>query len=231
MFVFGVYYVKSTTDVDDGTYSFRDDFDELDRDYWYVGEWKTMFAAYEKAKFNNGIIKLEIDEVDKGPFLLSKPIKLENGQVLTIKRRVRLTHTDENFSGGFAIFETSDEGLIPSALNSNSELIGNGIVLIEYLYGDVSESTRPGSNVFRILPRSWMIDDNYALTDPVYEKWFEEELIYDTGQGIVTYSIDGKPYSVISQEMLEERFRIYMHGYGFGIGHSMEIDWVEISIE
>lgn len=231
VFVFGVYYIKTSSDSGGQPYSFREDFDTLNNEFWYVGEWKTMFSAYEKAKLNNGIIKLEIDEVDQGPFLLSKPLTLENGQVLTVKRRVRLTHTDDNFTGGFALIETGDEGVIPSALNNSSELIGNGIVLIEYMYGIDSESVRPGNNKIRILPRTWMIDDNYALAEPIFSKWFEEELVYDTNEQTVSYTVDGDIYTVLSQEMIEERFRVYMHGYGFGTGHSMEVDWIEISIE
>jgi hypothetical protein len=85
--------------------------------------------------------------------------------------------------------------------------------------------------VFRILPRSWEFEDNYELMEPIFDQWFEEELVYDTVAQTITYTVNGKSYQVISQEMLKERIRVYMHGYGYDTGHVVEIDWIEISVE
>lgn len=230
-FAFGVYRFVGPKEPELPSYYVKDDFDELDRDLWYVGEWKTLYSAYDKAKLYNGKIKLEIEEVDKGPILLSAPIEVHNGNVLTIKRRVKMSYANDHFTGGMAIFETVDEGLIPSALNNEQTTLGNGVVLVEYVHSFDSTSKRPGNNVFRILPRTWELNDNYELVEPVFNKWFEEELIYDTAEKTVTYKINGKVYSVKSQEMSEERIRVYMHGYGYDTGHVVEIDWIEISVD
>lgn len=230
-FCFGVYFTTDDDDVSLPSFHYVDEFDSLDRDFWYVGEWKSLYSAYDKAKLNNSILKLEIDEVDKGPVLLSKPIEIMNGNVLTIKRRVRMTYANNHFTGGLALIETKDEGLIPSALNNENTNLGNGIVLIEYVNSFEDDSKRPGRNVFRVLPRSWEFDDNYELVEPIFNEWFEEEIIYDTTEKTITYKLNDKVYSVKSQEMFEERIRIYMHGYGFETGHIVEIDWIEISID
>ncbi len=230
-FCFGVYFINNDDDVSLPSFHYVDEFDSLDRDFWYVGEWKSLYSAYDKAKLNNSILKLEIDEVDKGPVLLSKPIEIMNGNVLTIKRRVRMTYANNHFTGGLALIETKDEGLIPSALNNENTNLGNGIVLIEYVNSFEDDSKRPGRNVFRVLPRSWEFDDNYELVEPIFNEWFEEEIIYDTTEKTITYKLNDKVYSVKSQEMFEERIRIYMHGYGFETGHIVEIDWIEISID
>ncbi|MBI9013535.1 MAG: hypothetical protein JEZ08_14980 [Clostridiales bacterium] len=230
-FCFGVYFITSEDEVSLPSFHYMDDFDTLDRDFWYVGEWKSLYSAYDKAKLNNSILKLEIDEVDKGPVLLSKPIEIMNGNVLTIKRRVRMTYANNHFTGGLALIETKDEGLIPSALNNDNTNLGNGIVLVEYVNSFEDDSKRPGRNVFRILPRSWEFDDNFELVEPIFNEWFEEEIIYDTTEKTITYKLNDKEYLVKSQEMFEERIRIYMHGYGFETGHIVEIDWIEISID
>jgi hypothetical protein len=231
-FSFGVYeFVIKEKEEPLPSFNYRDDFEKLDRDFWYVGEWQTYYSAYDKAKLNNGILKLEIDEVDKGPILLSKPIAVENGNILTIKRRVKMTYSNDHFTGGMALLETSDEGLIPSALNDEHTTLGNGLVLVEYVHSFEETSKRPGSNVFRILPRTWEVDDNYELTEPLFGQWFEEELIYDTINKTITYKLDGEVYVVKSQEMLKESIRIYIHGYGYETGHVVEIDWIEISVD
>lgn len=229
-FSFGVYFYFGDKEEPLPSFEFKDQFDVLDRDFWYVGEWKTLFSAYDQAKVRNGILKLEIDEVDKGPILLSKPIQVQNGNILSVKRRVKMHYANDHFTGGMAIVETSDEGLIPSALNNKETTLGNGIVLIEYVHTPNVSSLRPGNHVIRVLPRTWQNNSNYRVTDPIFDQWFEEELIYDTNEQTVTYKINGKVYSVTSQEMLNERVRIYIHGYGYDIGHTVEIDWIEISV-
>jgi len=230
-FSFGIYTMLDKEEETLAEFYYLDEFESLDRDFWYVGEWNTLYSAYDKAKLKNGILKLEIDEVDKGPILLSKPIELKNGNILKIKRRVKMTYANDHFTGGLALIETGDEGLIPSALNNENTGIGNGIVLIEYVNSFDTNSKRPGNNVFRILPRTWEFEDNYELVEPIFGEWFEEEIIYDTIEQTITYKLNDEVYSVKSQKMREERIRFYMHGYGFETGHIVEIDWIEISIE
>jgi len=232
-FSFGVYFVTDKNKEEETlpSYHYLDEFDSIDRDFWYIGEWQTLYSAYDTAKLKNGILKLEIDEIDKGPILLSKPIDIQNGNILTIKRRVRMTYANDHFTGGLALIETKDEGLIPSALNNENSNLGNAVVLIEYVNSFNESSKRPGSNVFRILPRSWEFESNYELVEPIFNEWFEEEIIYNTVEQTITYKLNDKVYTVKSQEMFEERIRLYMHGYGFETGHVVEIDWIEISID
>jgi len=230
-FAFGIYYFTGDKEAELPSFNIRDEFDELDRDFWYVGEWKTYFSSYEKAKLNNGILRLEIDEVDKGPILLSAPIEIQTGNILTVKRRVKMTYSNEHFTGGMAILETSDEGLIPSALNDDQSKLGNGVVLIEYVHSFDHNSNRPGNNVFRVLPRTWEYENNYELADPIFDEWFEEELVYDTNENIITYKLNDKVYTVEATALKDDSVRLYMHGYGYDTGHTVEIDWIEISVE
>ncbi|MBN2797222.1 MAG: hypothetical protein JXR88_17550 [Clostridia bacterium] len=244
LFAFGVYYIKINNQ-DNNQFYYHDDFDELDSTFWYAGKWKTLVAAYDQIRLNNGIVKLTIDSVDAGPVLLSEPITVEEDQVLTVKRRVRLTPGEQPFFGGFALMETSDEGLLPSVLNQQGQTMGNGLVLIEYTKGNVEDSKRPGKDVFRVLPRTWAVEaendwipsifkkwvtGNYQLVSPIYNQWFEEELTFDNSNGKIIYKINDKSYVVWSEKLKTEKIRLYIHGYGFGVGHSIEMDWIEISV-
>lgn len=230
-FAFGVYYFKDLNEEDPTTYHYRENFETLDQSLWYVGEWKTHVAAYEKAKINNGKLKLEIDEIDLGPYLLSKPILLEEGDILTVTRKVKLLPTDEPFTAGFALFESNDFGVIPSVLNENNNGLGNALVLVEYVKNYDLESKRPGNNVIRVLPRTWMIESNFALVECDFDKWFEETIIYDTVEGTITYQKGNEKSILVSEPLVKNGVRLYMHGYGFDIGHAIEIDWIEISVE
>ncbi len=231
LFVFGVYYLRDNVKDNVEDYQFRDEFNSIDRDFWYAGEWKTLFSAYDKVKIENGKAVLKIDEIDRGPFLLSQPIELNNGDILSIKRRVKMRYANENFTGGLALFETHERELIPSALNTPLTILGNGIVLIEYVYNYDEDSERPGSDVFRVLPRNWKSNGNYRLCDSTFNKWFEEELVYNTITEQIIYKVNGNEYIVNSQKMVDDQVRVLMHGYGFGLDHTLEVDWIEINIK
>lgn len=230
IFVFGIYKVRDKYDSKKDDIFIREEFNDIDRELWYAGEWQTMFSAYDKLNIENGKLSLLIEETDRGPFILSKPINLKNGDVLSIKRRVKMSYSNEHFTGGLALFETSERDVIPSDMNNFFSSLGNGVVLIEYVHNFDYDSNRPGNHIFRILPRTWEIGGNYQLAEPIFDEWFEEELIYNTATEKIIYRINGEEYTVSSQKMSKRRIRILMHGYGFDTGHELEIDWIEISI-
>jgi len=239
----GLYFVDRYTsdEIFDTEFHYRDDFNGLDRDFWYVGEWKTLFTAYDKVSIKNGILDLTVKDTDRGPFLLSKPIRVKEGDILTIKRRVKIHYANENFNGGFAILETNDKSLKPSIPEYGdwSEALGNGVALVEHVHNYDEESTRPGRDVFRVLPPTWEFDHNYAVLEPIFDDWFEEKIVYDTRSNKIKYFINADPdaeeddenvFSVNGSNLNFEYIRVFMHSYGYYTGHSNKIDWIEVSI-
>ncbi|MCT4633276.1 MAG: hypothetical protein N4A76_11095 [Firmicutes bacterium] len=211
---------------------YRDTFDSLNKDFWYVGEWKTMFEADDKAILEDSKIKLVVNETDRGPFLLSKPLEIEKGDIISVKRKIKVMYNNNNFSGGFALLGTDEEEIRPKILEDKwSRGLGNGIVLIEYVHNYLEESVRPGRDIFRVLPPTWDKYNNYEIIEPIFDEWFEEELIYNTEIGSIRYIINGTEYSVKGLPFTKKYIRIFTHSYGYYTGHSMEIDWVEIEIK
>lgn len=218
---------------DDIAFSYRDEFNTIDREFWYVGEWQTLFTAYDKVAVKNGILNLEVLDTDRGPFMLSKPIELLKGDVLTVKRRVKIHYTNDNFTGGFAILETEDLNLKPFVPNQSdwSDSLGNGVVLVEHVHNFDEESERPGRDVFRVLTPTWEKNRNYLVVEPIFDDWFEETIRYNTNNNTITYSINDDEYTVRGSKLNFENIRVFMHSYGFYTGHSNKIDWLEISIK
>ncbi len=230
----GGYYYLQFMDVEilPENFNYRDDFTTLDRDFWYVGEWQTTFKAYDKVDLKNGILTAEITETDRGPFLLSKPLPLEEGDVVTIKRRVKLHYENDRFTGGLAIVQTSDKDLKPFVLDGNwGRSLGDGVALVEYVHNFDEESERPGRDVFRVLSPTWDTDASYGILEPVFDDWFEEELVYDTRSNKISYALNGKEVVINGSPISRENIRVFMHGYGWYTGHYMKVDWFEITIE
>ena len=51
---------------------FRDEFDLLNEEMWYVGEWGTGFPKSNKVSVKNGILTAVVAETDRGPFFTFK---------------------------------------------------------------------------------------------------------------------------------------------------------------
>lgn len=243
-FAFGVYYFQN----DEGyeTMTFRDDFDTFNDAFWYPATWDSPLENKDQVEVSRGLMSLKINKTDQGPYLLSKPITVEKGSRLTIKRRVQLKPTDQPFAGGLALFETQDKGLIPSVLNDGKTSLGDGIVLVEYITQAPKNSTRPGDNTFRVLPRSWqrqatidfhpevvaeVFKNNYALVPAKFNQWIEETLVYDSETGRIDYSLGGEHYSVRGPLIKSDKVRIFIHGYGFSSGHEVVMDWIDVKVE
>lgn len=212
------------------SYYFRDDFDRLDKAFWYVGEWGTLFEVPEKISFKNGILSAIVTEQDRGPILISTPIKIAEGDVITIKRRARLHFANEHFTGGMSVFETGEESLEPMGQDKRwNRNLGDGLLMVEYVHNASVTSNRPGTHTFRVLPKNW--DESVSiLFEPVFDDWFEEELIYDTRDGEITYKLGDQEKTIKGAAPTKENLRVVLHNYGWYTGHEMKLDWFEIKI-
>lgn len=231
--VAGFYYfqfVEESADVE--AFYYYDDFDSLNKEFWYVGEWLTLFDASEKVSIKNGILTIPVNETDRSPFLLSEPIPIQDGDIITIKRRAKMHYGNENFTGGMSVVETDSPAFKPE-LNSEDwgTSFGNGVVLVEYVHNYDENSQRPGRDIFRVLPPTWKQDHNYAVVDPVFDDWFEEELEIDMRSNKITYSVNGNEVKVNGSPITKDYIRVFMHSYGQYTGHYTKVDWIEISIE
>ncbi len=214
------------------SYTFRDDFKGINRDFWYIGEWQTMFTAYDKVTIRNDILTAEVTETDRGPFMLSKPIPVTEGDVITIKRRAKLHYANDNFTGGLAIVQTSDEELKPVVMENDwGRSIGDGVALVEYVHSYNEDSERPGRDIFRVMGPGWKTENAYAVLEPTFDDWFEEELVFDTRTNQILYKIGGKEYRVNGEAITRPYIRVFMHAYGWETGHYMKLDWFEIKVE
>lgn len=213
---------------------YRFDFDSEDAlgEFWLVSQFGSFDRNTKLLKVKDGNLILYSDAAGLMPMLMSKPIDLPPGYVLTVRRKVKISRGENVFSGGFALYQTDEDVLVPKPKPGNwSSSIGEGIGLIEYSYDLFRKERRPGKNVFRFLAADWEYNDNYQLLSPIYDEWFEEEFSFDTRTDRLRYSVNGKEYYLNSYRMDKPAVRVLMHAYGLGNENKAEIDYIEITVE
>ncbi len=211
-------------------YSF--DFETLDKTFWTTGYWDDLSRQNDAVALDGGVLKVGVDPRLGAGYLLSKPIPIREGDVITLKRRVRISSGDDMFNGGLAMFQTSDENLIPQASSGPwVRSFGDGVFLVEYSRDLLSVQDRPGRDVIRFLAADWEYNNNYQLITPIYDRWYDETITFDTRSSQMTYSIDGKTYRLNSYQLDRSYIRFFMHAYGEGVGHLLEVDSLEITVE
>lgn len=202
------------------------------KEFWLVSKFGSFQSAVDLVDIEDGILTMSTSQSKGTPMLLSRPVDLPPGSVMTVSRRVRLTRNDTMFAGGFALFQTGETELVPAPTDGSwFTSIGDGIVLVEYSYDLMRKQKRPGKDVFRFLASDWEVNDNYKLVNPVYGEWVDEVLIYDTRINRITYKLGEEVYHLNSYAVDKPGIRILMHPYGTGVGNQVEIDFIDIRIE
>lgn len=225
------FFFKQMASDDKTEFYYRDDFDALNEEMWYVGEWSTGFPKPEKVSVKNGILTAVVGETDRGPFMLSKPIEIKSNSLITIKRRVKLKYGNNQFTGGFGLYQTDQREVEPKMIDKVwYKNFGKSFLLMEYVHSSDTDTTRPGNHNFRLLVPDWEVTENFALGDPIFDDWFEETFTFDCNTGRITYTNGDKMLVLKGYRPNQSLFRIFMHPYGFYTGHEMKIDWIEIKV-
>lgn len=229
-FVFRIIVVDKS--VPEGTV-YRYEFEEpLDLEFWLVSPWDMYKQMPEIAPARDGLLSLEKTKNGVEPYLLTKPLALTEGDVITLKRRVKISRGTEYFAGGVAMYQTDDTTLLPEKTDGAfATTFGDGVFLVEYSYDLKAELERPGRDIFRFLAADWSYNDNYVLIPPVYDEWIEETFTFDTRSNQMFYAVNGKSYKLNSFKLDKGNVRFMIHAYGKGSGNQVEMDWIEINIE
>lgn len=202
-------------------------FNDLDREAWFAGQWDTHNIAYSAVFLEDSVARLPVNVADKGPYLLSKPYPVEGFEVIRVKRRVKIKPGEKYFAGGMALFETDSDRMRPDV--NAAFPIGNALLLVEYVNGELTTATRPGESAFRVLTPGWENNGSYLLIEPQFNTWITEEIVYNRVTGEVIYKLNDTAYTITSVPMVGKNIRLWMHSFGHYTGHEVAIDSVEIT--
>ncbi len=210
----------------------NDQFDALNTADWWLtrgsnndrfGEGKPFDAG--GVQFVNGIVSLNADVTDQVGVMYSKPFAVEKGDIVTIKRRV-LVHPANRYYGGIInVYEVADPALSASKTDTFAPLFG-------LFYANYSYQT--DLNLFSLI---WAGNLPYGPGDysggrapqiaPLWDQWFDEEFVYNSGTGDTVYKINGlEKMRVQASPLTEPYLKVMMHSYGWWTGHYMQMDYL-----
>jgi hypothetical protein len=206
--------------------NYHDDFNYFNNNFWMAKEWVTLNDAYNKIKVENGILDMPVEETDRCGFVVSKSIPVEKGDIIKIKRKVKMHYANEYFDAGFELLETDKEGFELSDDRSHwTKPLGDGIFNIMYLHYYYEPDGLPITDGV-LVNRG----DDYATFNLPFDEWFEEEITYNTATGELTYSINGESKTVKAKPLNKKYVRIMMHPYGWWTGHDVKVDYIDIKV-
>ncbi len=230
-----VYSVFSQSEKASKDQEYRFDFEQGEdlSDFWTISNFGTFDNNKDLVKIKDGVLTL-FSSGDDMPMMVSKPIDVPPGSVITVTRKVRVTRDEHVFAGGMAMFQTDDTDLVVKPCEDDESwgsCLGDCMALIEYSYDLFHKEKRPGKDVFRFLAADWEINKNHEIIMPIYDEWFVETLSYDTRLNRLSYRINFDNYTLTTYSMDKPAVRLLMHSYGKGDDCKVEIDYIEITVE
>ena len=210
-----------------------DDFHSIDEERWIflggTGLGKGQEETTAGVSISEGIMSLEVVKTNDGPFMHGEAIPITDGDVLTIERRVKVSPASDKHLGGIFIRGTEQAGL-----HSDFEV---SIVNIQYVDYSWDGSTHQGDwNLFVLNQPLWVEQSPNQLfntTEPVWNEWFEEKIVYDSGTGNTTYFINGeKVIEAQARSEIENDFvKVIISPYGWYTGHKTQMEWISVTLE
>ncbi|NJE75893.1 hypothetical protein [Thermococcus sp. ES12] len=215
--------------------AFFDDFTDLDTARWFVGEWETNRPAYDKVRIEDGVLVIPVEETDRGPYLASRPIEVNRGDIVVIERKALVHYGNEYFQGELMVYQTNYSGITPPSEISGhwTSWFGSFLFGIHYYhYYEPQENYVPVKDGFALTGPDWRDSGNYVTTEPVWDEWFTERIVYNTENGRVTYYLNGKEVGSVRAASYSSKYvRLFIHSYGWYTGHYTKMDWIKVSVE
>jgi hypothetical protein len=205
------------------TLIYKDEFNDINKSFWYAWRAKNKNVSdYGGIGSNNGKLNMSQDQTDNGPNMISKPIKIDNDSIVTIKRKVYIhPHYSYSYQGG-NIFFTGGLYVVSSdnIFDSSYDKVLAKVNYLKYEYQG-----------------KW---DTFVLSDKtktetylpsIWDEYFEEELKYNIKTGLVTYKVNDKTVSETLALTTKEYIKIYMQTYGWWEGHYTTMEYIDINIQ
>lgn len=196
----------------------------------------------------DGIMRIIVDETDNGGIVISSNFSFEPTKPIIIQSRLKVTYnqmTKEKvyFYGSFWITANVYDAKEDFSSLPPIDKYGRGVSYTNYDYiGDGGNGTETiaTEGFFLVKPfgrthekRSYYDNKIGPRMQPVWEKWFEQKIIYNPINGEMQYFIDGEKkseYNVGTMPQMENpQMRLYISPAGWWTNHSIEIDYIEIT--
>jgi hypothetical protein len=199
--------------------------------FWHVVAYVTLEDAGNQVVLQEGALSLTDNVIDRAPILVSDPIPLSPGQILTVSRKVRLHYANDYFSGAMRITGLADGQLnLTPGTGSWDANLGKILANIDYLHYFYMEDNKAATDGFVLYN---VADGGFSasqIATPVFDSWFEETLVYWADDGKISWTVNGQEYTAQGLPLQQPAVSVVMHGYGWYTGHQVDLDQITIKI-
>ncbi|MBF0498682.1 MAG: hypothetical protein HQM09_01005 [Candidatus Riflebacteria bacterium] len=220
----------------DGSALFEDDFGKLSRDNWWItrGSWNDHFGEgkpYDAsaARIDHGKLKLLADRTDHVGVMYSRPIAVPKDATIRIARRLFVHAANRKFGGSFDVF-----GAVAGAPSAVKPEHSNHLFGVTYNNFDYETNLNcfaliSGSNIPKG-PGKHQGGQAPSIS-PLWDAWFDEEIIYNSGTGETVYKVNGEERMHVTGVRLEQPcIKLQIHPYGWNTGHYLEMSNLSVSL-
>ncbi|HEX4961659.1 MAG TPA: serine/threonine-protein kinase [Thermoanaerobaculia bacterium] len=162
----------------------------------------------------DGELRVMRTVTDQGGWARTLPIEIDPGRTLTITRRAKLHPGNGYFDGSMQIGITG----YPEKRF--------GVSYANYYYREGGECVTVGFSLFRNDANSHRFaerkSDASSLLPPIWDRWFDERLVYDPRTGEVRYFLDGTErlvYNVGALPSTASSITLTLSSWGWYTGH------------
>jgi DNA-binding winged helix-turn-helix (wHTH) protein len=217
---------------------FADDFsaEEIDLQKWQP-KGKTI-------RTTDGNALVTIDETDKGGQLWSSYFSYNPAKPIIISSRLKFNPNKNYgkyyFGGEFfmipKVFSKEQSGVVDFDWIKKATL-AFGVIYEKYEHESETEVSTEG---FFLIKPGGRPAEKYSqkagtiskAAEPVWNRWFEQKIIYNPTTGVMEYFIDGEEKIEFNVGQLppldENKMQLQITPYGWYTNHSMEIDYISV---
>jgi tetratricopeptide (TPR) repeat protein/tRNA A-37 threonylcarbamoyl transferase component Bud32 len=193
----------------------------LSRTVLFFDDFKSGVIDPRKWEYGGSVVRERDDELqitttvtDRGGWARTLPIEIDPNRTLTITRRVKLHPGNGYF-----------DGLMSIGITGYPEK-RFGVSYANYHYTGAGECVTVGFSLFRNDANSHRFaerkSDASSLLPPIWDRWFDERLVYDPRSGEVRYFLDGTErlvYNVGALPSSASTITLTLSSWGWYRGH------------
>lgn len=219
--------------------------------------WEAMLNLSGKigssGKIGDGILKLVVKETDNYPIIFSKYITIDPTKSVKVKSRMKITFAqnmkEKTYFGGVFGFIPKTEYLEKIPVHQDTDVENHLFFGLRYMNIDSDDKFTgyDGETIQGVPTEGFFIvkdggrpsaKEEYAdgkispRIEPIWDKWFEQEIVYNPTDGQMIYFEDGEKkgeFNVSKLNAKDNQIRLYIMPWGWWVNHSMEIDYIEVT--
>jgi hypothetical protein len=198
---------------------FSDDFNNNTLD---TGKWTTTGNSVTET---GGTLNVDCAATDNGGLAMSRTIPINPFAPIVVQRKAKVHYAGEYFNGVFGLYFGDSTTFLPITESKHTLFVSHA----NYNYSTATEQPAHG---FYLGQYAAHFKNPTALTDAIWDRWFDEKIVYDPVSGLAELYLDGALKATINVGALPAGARylkIAIQAWGWYTGHYNYSDDLTVS--